>query len=65
MNKFTDILFRILGTIIAVPLGIIGAVCLTPLIVICLIFAIPIAIFEDIWFPPDIYEIEENKESEE
>jgi len=65
MKKFVKVLLNIFYTIIAVIFGVAGAICLIPLAAIGLVISLPASIIADIWFPPDIYEIEENKESEE
>ena len=65
MYKFFETLVKILETIIAIPLAIVGAVCMAPLVVICYMISIPIAVFEDIWFPVKIYKIEKKEEIEE
>ena len=57
MNTFVKILL----TIIAIPFGIAGAVCMVPLAFLCFLVSIPVAIIEDIWCPPEVYK----KESEE
>ena len=42
-------LAKVLLTIIAVPLGIVGALLLTPLIALRLLFELPACIIHDIW----------------
>lgn len=49
MGKGLKILLRILGTIVCVPLGIAGAILLTPFVLIALLVSIPVTIIEDIW----------------
>lgn len=49
MGKGLKVLFKILETIICVPLGIVGAVCLTPCALIVMLIGIPMTIIEDIW----------------
>lgn len=45
MNKFLNIL----GTIVGIPLGIVGAICTTPFIVLFLMIYLPCSIVQDIW----------------
>ena len=45
MNSFAKVLL----TVIAVPLGIVGALLLTPLIALRLLFELPACIIHDIW----------------
>ena len=56
MSKGLKIFLNIIFTIIAVPLCIIGAVFLTPFVLIGLLIALPIYVIEDIWgiLPKDI-----------
>lgn len=49
MKKFGEILFKILKTIIAVPLGIIGSILLAPFYILAFITVLSRAIVEDIW----------------
>lgn len=49
MKNFWNILSKILRTIICIPLGIIGAILLTPFYLIAFIISISTAIVEDIW----------------
>ena len=49
MGEGLKILLRILGTIVCVPLGIAGAILLTPFVLIALLVSIPVTIVEDIW----------------
>lgn len=49
MSKGLRIFINILETIVAVPLGIVGAILLTPFVLICLLVGLPITIIEDIW----------------
>lgn len=49
MKKFFSILLKILRTTICIPLGIIGAILLTPFYLIAFIVSISTAIIEDIW----------------
>ena len=51
MKKGLEIFLNIIYTIIAIPLGIIGAVCLIPFVAIGLIISLPVAIVSDIWTP--------------
>ena len=43
------VLLKVLGTIIGVPLGIVGAVCLMPFAFLALLVSMPSIIVEDIW----------------
>ena len=56
MKKGLKIFINILETIIAVPLCIVGAILLTPFVLIGLLIALPIYVVEDIWgiLPKDI-----------
>jgi hypothetical protein len=49
MKKFGEILLKILKTIVAVPLGVVGSILLTPFYLIVFIIAFSSAIIEDIW----------------
>ena len=49
MKKFGEILLKILKTIIAVPLGIVGSILLSPFYLLAFIIALSSAIVEDIW----------------
>jgi hypothetical protein len=49
MKKFGEILLKILKTIIAVPLGVVGSILLSPFYLIVFIIAFSSAIVEDIW----------------
>ena len=49
MKKFGEILLKILKTIVAVPLGIVGSLLLSPFYLIVFIIAFSSAIVEDIW----------------
>ena len=49
MKKFGEILLKILKTIIAVPLGIVGSILLSPFYLLVFIIAFSSAIVEDIW----------------
>lgn len=49
MKKFGEILLKILKTIVAVPLGVIGSILLAPFYLIVFIIAFSSAIIEDIW----------------
>ena len=49
MKKFWNVLSKILRTTVAVPLGIILAVMLTPIYLVILLFTLTMAIVEDIW----------------
>ena len=49
MKTFGEILLKILKTIIAVPLGIIGSILLLPFYLLVFIIALSRAIVEDIW----------------
>lgn len=45
MNK----LLNILCTIIGIPLGILGAICITPFVFIMMLIDLPCTIVQDIW----------------
>ena len=49
MKKFGKVLLHILETIIAIPCGIVVAILLTPLTIICLLISIPLTFVQDIW----------------
>ena len=49
MKKFGEIIFKILRTIIAVPLGIVASVLLTPAYLVVFLISLTSAIIEDIW----------------
>ena len=49
MKKFGEILLKSLKTIIAVPLGIVGSILLSPFYLLVFIIAFSSAIVEDIW----------------
>ena len=49
MKTFGEILLKILKTIIAVPLGIIGSILLLPFYLLVFILSFSGAIIEDIW----------------
>ena len=49
MKKFGEILLKILKTIVAVPLGIVGSILLSPFYLLVFIIAFSSAIIEDIW----------------
>ena len=49
MKKGLEIFLNILKTLVAVPFGIMGAVCLIPLAAIGLLIEIPSLIISDIW----------------
>lgn len=49
MKKFGEILLKILKTIVAVPLGIVGSLLLSPFYLLVFIIAFSSAIVEDIW----------------
>lgn len=49
MKKFGEILLKILKTIVAVPLGVVGSILLSPFYLIVFIIAFSSAIVEDIW----------------
>ena len=49
MKKFGEILLKILKTIVAVPLGIVGSILLSPFYLIVFIVTLSSAIIEDIW----------------
>lgn len=51
MKKGLEIFLNIIYTILGIPLGIVGAVCLIPFVVFGLIICLPISIVEDIWTP--------------
>ena len=59
MSKGLKIFLNIIFTIIAVPLGIIGAVCLTPFVIIGLVISLPVSIVSDIWTPDFLKEYKE------
>lgn len=45
MNKFLNILCTIIG----IPLGILGAICIAPFVVLYLLIDLPCMIVQDIW----------------
>ena len=47
--KPTTVILNILKTIAAVPLSLIGAILLTPIVLIYLLFALPLSVIGDIW----------------
>ena len=49
MKKGLRVFINILETIVAIPLGLVGAICMTPFVIIGLLVFIPISIIEDIW----------------
>lgn len=49
MKKFWNIILKILKTIIAVPLGIVGSILISPFYLILFLIAFSTAIIEDIW----------------
>lgn len=49
MKKFGEILLKILKTIVAVPLGIVGSLLLSPFYLLVFIIAFSSAIVENIW----------------
>ena len=49
MKRFWETLSKILRTVIAIPLGIIASVLLTPVYLIMFLIVLSIAIIEDIW----------------
>lgn len=49
MKKFGEILLKILKTTVAVPLGVVGSILLSPFYLIVFIIAFSSAIIEDIW----------------
>ena len=49
MKKFGEILLKILKTIVAVPLGIVGSLLLSPFYLLVFIIAFSSAIIENIW----------------
>lgn len=49
MKKFSEILLKILKTIIAVPLGVIGSILIFPFYLLVFIVVLSSAIVEDIW----------------
>ena len=49
MKNFWNILSKILRTIVAIPLGSILAIILTPIYLIMFLIVLSIAIIEDIW----------------
>ena len=49
MKKFGEILLKILKTLIAVPLGIVGSILLSPFYLLVFIIVLASAIIEDIW----------------
>ena len=51
MSKGLKIFLNILFTIIAVPLGILGAICMIPFVALGLLIFLPVSIIEDIWCP--------------
>jgi len=55
MKKGLKIFLQILESIIAVPLCIVGAILLTPILLLCLLISLPIYVVEDIWgiLPPE------------
>ena len=51
MKKGLRIFLNTIYTILGIPLGIAGAICLIPFVVFGLIICLPISIVEDIWTP--------------
>lgn len=49
MKKFGKILLKILKTIVAIPLGIVGSILIFPFYLLVFIVMLSIAIIEDIW----------------
>lgn len=49
MKKVLNVLFKVLETIICVPLGIVGVICSIPLGLLIMLVTIPMIIIEDIW----------------
>ena len=49
MKKVLNVLFKVLATIIFVPLGILGVICAIPLGLLVMLVTIPMIIIEDIW----------------
>ena len=49
MKKVGEILLKILKTIVAVPLGVMGSILLSPFYLLVFIIAFSSAIIEDIW----------------
>ena len=47
---------KILLSIIALPLGILGAICLLPFVALALLVDLPWTILEDIWLERSYYE---------
>ena len=64
MKKGLRIFVNILETIVAVPLGIIGAILLSPFVILGLIICIPVSIVGDIW-TVDFFEKYKNSFDEE
>lgn len=49
MKKFGEILLKILKTLVAVPLGVVGSILLFPFYLLVFIVVLSSAIVEDIW----------------
>ena len=49
MKKGIKIFIQILETILVIPLGILGAICLIPFMALMLLFALPFGLVEDVW----------------
>ena len=55
MKKGLRIFINILETIVAIPLGLAGAICMAPFVILGLLICLPISIISDIW-TVDIFE---------
>ena len=56
---------KILLSIIAVPLGILGAICLIPFIALILLIDLPRVIIEDIWYDGKILSSDDSETLDE
>jgi len=54
MKKFWETVLKVLETIVGVILAFIGAILISPFVVLYVLFALPCAVIADIWDKPEV-----------
>ena len=63
MKKVLDWLWKFVQSIVAIPLVMLGAICLVPFIVLYIIIGLPATVVNDIW-NDNFYKYEEQESQE-